>query len=310
MMKNISLVFGLMLLFLGAIAQQEPTFTQYFVNDMAYNPAIAGSKTYNSLVLQTRQQWLGFEGAPFSTNISYHGAINNRSAMGGYFMFEQTTPSMQANLHLNYAYHVPLNYDKVNLSFGIGSKLMYYNLDFDQEDMPSGIDPAFSASAYEKILADVESGVYLYGRNFYVGYAAINLLQSSFNGEAGQGFSRNNELRNYYGMTGYRFRIINNDWQLEPSILLRHEEGQVRTFDISGRIFYLNNNWTGVTYCTNGTLAFVVGFLANNNMHIAYSYDQTLVGEIMHYNYGTHELSISFRIPTMASQRHIGFWGY
>ena len=154
---------------------------------MVYNPAISGSKSYNSFVLQTRQQWLGFEGAPLSANISYHSAINNRSAMGGYFMFEKTSPSMQANLHLNYAYHVPLNYDKVNLSFGIGSKLMYYNLDLNQDDLPSGQDPAFSASSYDKFLADVESGIYLYGRNFYIGYSAINLLQSSFNEEAGGG---------------------------------------------------------------------------------------------------------------------------
>ena len=309
-MRKISLMFLGILLFLGAVAQQEPTFTQYFVNDMVYNPAISGSKSYNSFVLQTRQQWLGFEGAPLSTNISYHSAINNRSAMGGYLMFEKTSPSMQANLHLNYAYHVPLNYDKVNLSFGIGSKLMYYNLDFNQDDLPSGQDPAFSANSYEKFLADVESGIYLYGRNFYIGYSAINLLQSSFNGEAGEGFSQNNEFRNYFGMMGYRLSIINNDWQLEPSILLRQEEGQIRTFDLSGRIFYLENNWAGITYRTNGTLAFIVGFLANNNMHIAYSYDQTLVGQIMQYNYGTHELSISFRIPTLASQRHIGFWEY
>ena len=45
-----------------------------------------------------------------------------------------------------------------------------------------------------------------------------------------------------------------------------------------------------------------------NNMHISYSYDHTFSGEIMQYNYGTHEFVIAFRIPTMATQRHIRFW--
>jgi hypothetical protein len=35
-------------------AQQQILFDQYFINDVIYNPAISGSKTYNPLVVQTR----------------------------------------------------------------------------------------------------------------------------------------------------------------------------------------------------------------------------------------------------------------
>ena len=132
-MREIILILSV-LLSVSLFAQQEPLFTQYYNNDMAINPAVSGSKTYNSLSMQTRQQWLGFEGAPLSTNINYHGALNNRSAMGGYLMFDKANPSLQANLQLNYAYHIPLNYNKVNLSFGVGAKLMYYNLDFKNDN--------------------------------------------------------------------------------------------------------------------------------------------------------------------------------
>jgi len=30
----------------------------------------------------------------------------------------------------------------------------------------------------------------------------------------------------------------------------------------------------------------------------------------MQYTYGTHEIGLSYKIQTRASQRHIGFWGY
>ena len=66
-MKRISLI--LSLLVSVTLFAQEPLFTQYYVNDMILNPAISGSKTYNPVTIQTRQQWLGFEGAPFSTSI-------------------------------------------------------------------------------------------------------------------------------------------------------------------------------------------------------------------------------------------------
>jgi type IX secretion system PorP/SprF family membrane protein len=297
------------LLGISAFAQQEPLFTQYYVNDMALNPAISGSKTYNPLTIQTRQQWLGFEGAPLSSNISYHGALNDRSAMGGYLMFDQTYPALQANLHLNYAYHIPLNYDKVNLSFGLGAKVMYHNLDFNTDDLPAGEDKAFSASAYDKTLSDASSGVYLYGHNFYAGFSVSNMFQSSFNTPVKGSPYPNSEYRNYYGMGAYRYNIMNNDWQFEPSFLIRKMQYQRSITDLTTRILYLENNWAGLTYRTNGTAVFAFGFGANN-MNISYSYDHTLSGEIMEHTYGTHEIGITIKVQTLVTQRHIGFWAY
>ena len=307
-MKKIILILSI-LLSVSVFAQQEPLFTQYYVNDMVINPAISGSRTYNPLTIQTRQQWLGFEGAPLSSNISYHGALNNRSAMGGYLMFDKATPAMQANLHLNYAYHIPLNYDKINLSFGLGAKLKYYNLDFNPEDLPPGVDPAYSASAFDNTSGDASTGTYLYGRNFYLGFAAVNLFQTTFNTSVGNSPVDNNAFRNYYFMGAYRFDIINNDWQLEPSFLYRKMVLHNKVMDLTSRIFYLKDTWVGLTYRTDQALAIGMGF-AKNKMHFSYSYDYSFAGEIMQYTFGTHEIGIAFRIETMTTKRHIGFWGY
>jgi type IX secretion system PorP/SprF family membrane protein len=307
-MREIILILSVFLS-VSVFAQQELLFTQYYNNDMAINPAVSGSKTYNSLSMQTRQQWLGFEGAPLSTNINYHGALNNRSAMGGYLMFDKANPSLQANLQLNYAYHIPLNYNKVNLSFGVGAKLMYYNLDFKNEDLPPGIDPAYSGNAYDNTLGDASAGTYLYGRNFYLGFSASNLFQSTFNTAISLSPVSNQLFRNYYTMGAYRFNIMNRDWQLEPSFLMRKMEFHENITDITTRIIYLKDTWGGLTYRTDGTLVFGFGFVANK-LHISYTYDHTFAGEIMQYTYGTHEIGLSFRIETLASQRHIGFWDY
>ena len=295
----------------NVFAQQEPLFTQYYVNDMFINPAVSGSKSYNPLTLQTRQQWLGFEGAPLSTNISYHGTLNHngRSAMGGYFMFDKATPTLQANLHLNYAYHVPLNYNDVKLSFGLGAKLMYHNIEFNKNDIPPGTDPAFSTKSYDKTLADASSGVYVYGKEFNVGFSISNMFQSSFNNEVQGSPYSNSEYRNYYGMGAYKFNVINNDWELEPSFLIRKLQYQKGLIDITTRIIFLENNWAGLAFRNNGTAIFSLGFGANN-MHISYSYDYSFSDEITQYTYGTHELGISFRMGALSSQRHTGFWGY
>ena len=115
-----------------------------------------------------------------------------------------------------------------------------------------------------------------------------------------QKFNPNNAELNlkigiYYGMGAYRFNIINNDWQLEPSFLIRKMHFQSSMTDLTTRILYLENTWGGLTYRTNGTAILSMGF-GTENMNISYSYDHTFAGEIMPYTYGTHELGISFRI--------------
>ena len=291
-------------LVINAFAQQEPLFTQYYVNGMVINPAVSGSKTYNHLVIQTRKQWLGFEGAPLTSNISYHGYLNNRSAMGGYVMFDKAYPNMQANIHLNYAYHIPLDYDQVNLSFGLGVKAMYYNLDFNREDLPPGPDPAFSIAAYDKILADASSGVYLYSRNFSLGFSVSNMFQSSFITPVSGSPYGNLGFRNYYGLTAYRFNI-DSDWQFEPSFLIRRIQFQSNIMDLTTRVLYLEDTWAALTYRTNGTAVFGFGF-GVDDIHISYSYDHTFVGEIMQYTKGAHELAIAFNINRIGTRRDSG----
>ena len=299
------------LLFVGLtsflFAQQSPVYSQYFVNELAYNPAVAGSKPYNPFVIITRQQWLGFQGAPLTANISYHGALNNRSAMGGSLYHDQTGQAGSSVFELDYAYHVPLDKDRVNIAFGIGAKAMYYTLDLEAGNLPPGEDPAFSANAYNRFLADVSSGLYLYGQNFYAGYSVLNMIQSNFNKEAGDGFSKNYLHRNYMGMLGYRYEY-NRDIHFEPSVLIRKTESTKSQYDFSTRVFFQDAFWTGLSVRTNGSMSAVIGFRAGE-MHITYTYDH-FFNAINAYQNGTHELSISFKVPSILSQRHISFWTY
>ena len=294
MIKKLSFYLCLMVLSLEVSSQQAVMFSQYFINDVIYNPAISGSKDYNQLTIQTRQQWLGFEGAPLSANISYHGALNNRSAMGGFLDHDRTSPSSQSNLQINYAYHVPLNYDRTFLSFGIGAKFMYYNLDFQVDDLPPGNDPAFSSKAFEDFLGDVSSGIYLYNDNLFMGYSVVNMLQSSFNDQAGYDFSRNVEERVYYGILGYRFQL-DRDWAIEPSVFLRHLENSYQEYNLSTRVLYSDQIWTAISARSNSSLSFSLG-TNSDNVQFAYSFDHYF-GEISHYQNGTHEITISFRVP-------------
>lgn len=278
-------------------AQYDPLFTQYYDNGIINNPAISGSNLNSPLTIQTRQQWLGFERAPVTTNISYHKALNNRSAMGGFLIYDKAYPLIRANLQLSYAYHVPLDYDKINLSFGIGANLMYYNLDFNVEDLPPVSDIALSTNSYDKILGDASAGIYLYSENFNCGFSVTNLLQPEFKKSIAESPYSNLEYRNYYGAIAYKFKIINNDWHLQPSLIVRKMQFSNSVSDLSSRIFYSQKIWFGSGYRSDGTGIFAFGFL-NDNMNISYSYDHTLAGQISEYSYGSHELVITFNLSS------------
>jgi type IX secretion system PorP/SprF family membrane protein len=214
--------------------------------------------------------------------------------MGGYLEHDRTNPSNQTNLQINYAYHVPLNSDNTYLSFGLGAKAMYYYLNFEAGELPPGNDPAYNDKSYENFLGDASSGLYLYNEKFHVGYSVINMLQSSFNKEAGDGFGKNIEERIYYGMAGYKFRI-DRDWHIEPSVLLRHRDNGNHEYNFSTRIFYMDQIWTGLSVRSNQSLSLSVG-TNSDKIQFAYSFDHYF-GEISQYQLGTHEVTMSIMIP-------------
>ena len=68
-----------------------------------------------------------------------------------------------------------------------------------------------------KCLADFSTGLYLYNKNFSLGFSALNILQSSFNGEVftnslnqsvSNSFGENIEIRHFYLTGSYRGNII------------------------------------------------------------------------------------------------------
>ena len=55
---------------------------------------------------------------------------------------------------------MPLDYDNFNLSFGISSKLIYYNLDYTELEIPVSNDNAISNKTYTKISPEASAGVF------------------------------------------------------------------------------------------------------------------------------------------------------
>ena len=77
------LLLGLSLL-IGIVsnAQQIPHHSQYMFNDFFINPAVAGTKSYQPIMVTARNQWVGLSDAPTTQTMSFHGSWINNMGLG------------------------------------------------------------------------------------------------------------------------------------------------------------------------------------------------------------------------------------
>ena len=112
MNKYITIICVCMLFFLSKknYAQQLPIYSQYMFNDYLINSAYAGTYEFTPIILNHRNQWIGFgESAPQTSSISLHGSMGKNSALGSSMVYDKTYPISTTQMELSYAYHTILN---------------------------------------------------------------------------------------------------------------------------------------------------------------------------------------------------------
>ena len=126
-MKNRFLL-SFIIMGIGASAQQLPAFSQYFLNDLVLNPAVAGTKEYVPVSLTHRTQWADFKDAPTSQLLSVHGSVNNKMGVGLLLTNHETGPTQLVSAQFAYSYQLKIN-DSTKLSFGVSPMIMQYTLE-------------------------------------------------------------------------------------------------------------------------------------------------------------------------------------
>ena len=134
--------------------------------------------------------------------------------------------------------------------------------------------------------------------NFYLGYSINNLLESSFLKELGDGIQGNNRYKHYYFTGAYKFQIIDKDWHIDPSFLIRKLQDLKDQYTITTRIIYLGDYWSSISVRTNKTIAFGIGLRLSNTLHFGYSYDHDFANSFSGQNYFPEEMErLSFYKP-------------
>ena len=279
----------------ATIAQQLPQFTSYQLNPFSYNPAFAGVDGTTQMNALIRNQWAGVNEAPETNVLNAYGLLHNeKMAIGGTAFKDAAGPDSRVGLSASYAYHLKVS-DKMNLSLGLSLGLLQYRLDHTVIIPFDDGDPVFNSGILSSVVPTASFGAYLHGQDFYVSFAAPQILSSSFNvtDDLDNGLLFGG-LTNHFFLGGGYIKELSSDFDLEPSILLMYAQPAPIAIDVMTKVTYKDYIWSAVSYRLGDALSLYIGYDISDQFYIAYGHD-FVVSELSSATSGSNEFKLGFR---------------
>ncbi len=305
-MRSTFLVIVLLLgIVYASFAQQEIQYTQYILNYYLLNPALTGSQAPYDIMLGHRHQWTGLEGAPTTSWLSVHKALNyprvnvrrrrGHHGVGGFVIRDQAGPFQQTQAHLSYAYHLPLS-QKYTASVGVSAGLKQIGVDRAQVVFIQNPDDTYFGNyASTTIEPDGKLGLWLYSSRLFMGASVHQVF--SFPQENRQESTEFSVplTHHYYATLGYRL-ALDRDVSLIPSLLLKTAYRTPPQMDVNLKLRYQKMVWGGVSYRYQDAIAVMVGTTLREKFTLSYSYDAS-VTRLSNSSNGSHEVVLGLTLP-------------
>jgi type IX secretion system PorP/SprF family membrane protein len=281
---------------------QQLTFnSQYMLNPYLINPAAAGTNERLNVATSFRQQWAGFNDAPRTQMLSFNMLAGENMGVGAVLYNDITGPLRNIGFTGSYAYHLDVNNDN-KISFGLSLSLTQHVLDANSFILNDDVDATLNSGNMKSLNPDAAFGIQYYGKNYHIGIAAPQLIENKY--KFGNDFEEiNRHVRHYYLTGAYKFEI-NEEFEIEPSTLLKYAPAAPFQFDINARLIYAGSMWVGLSYRDRASMVAMVG-MERAQFKIGYSYDY-VISNIRNYSGGTHELYLSFVLKKGSSRSSFG----
>ena len=295
-MKKIRILILALLLPYGIVCgQQDPVLSNYMFNTQTYNPGYSGMSGMITATALTRQQWVGFPGAPstmiFNVNTPF-SLFGLRSGAGLLVEADRFGFSNDIGLSLSYSYLFTLGTGTLGAGISAGMLNMtispeWYIRSGPGHTPPSG-DPLIPENDESFIAPDISAGIYYQGLNYYAGISVTHLNQPKVKySETATYVSRQ-----YYLTAGYYFRLPNPAFELIPSVFIVND-GATTQYLATGMVRYNKKIWGGVSYRISDAITGFAGIELYNGLKVGYGYDFP-ISEIRKGTSGSHEFLVSY----------------
>lgn len=271
-------------------AQQDPLYSQYMFNTLAFNPAYAGSADVFTVMALSRHQWVGFDGAPATQTVLAHSPLKAQNlALGFSAINDKIGPSRQTAAYADFAYRIRTGED-TRLSFGLKGGINMYQADLAKLSTVE-VDPS-NVNTASQLLPNFGFGLYWRSPRYYVGVSAPKLLENEFDAVNATAVVQSSEARHYFLIAGY-VMDLSRDIKFKPSFMFRTVEGAPLSLDVNANFLLRERIWFGAMYRLGNAFGVMAQYQLNDQLRAGYAFDLTTT-RMGAYNAGTHEIMLSY----------------
>ncbi len=284
-----------------AQAQQQPLHTMFMYNKLLINPAYAGYHEHPCATAIVRQQWLGFDGAPETQSLSFHGPLSSqRIGIGFNIQRRSIGVSSATTFDGIYDYRIPMG--NGTLCLGVQASARFLKVDYSDPAVKTvqdiNLDPGVESVSDSKFLANVGAGLYYYTPSFYLGLSSPRLMNSDIDFELNNLFTAR-EQAHFYGMAGLSLRL-NHQLHFVPQVLVRYTKAAPVDVDLNLGLRWREDYAVGITLRKGGIddqLLESVDLIASarilRGLRLAAAYDFTL-SDLRKYSDGSVEVMLMY----------------
>lgn len=270
-----NLIFSILMMSAFALfAQQEPQYTHYAFNRLAYNPAIAGSMGNGVLAALYRNQWSGIDGAPRTAIVSGHMPVfGNRAGMGLTLTNDQIGMTTSNFGVLSYAYRIPVT-ERAVLSIGLQGEVEYSSFDWSKANLAQKTDQLAGSQAASKIGANAGTGIYLKTPRYYVGFSVPRLFKNTLYKSINNQNKTNRDFRSYYVSAGATFPLSTNV-SFIPMTMVSFGPSVPTSFDLGANFLFMKKFGIGANWRALDSFDGLIQMQLTNRLKAGFAYDFT-----------------------------------
>ena len=292
---------------------QDPTFSQFYANQLYLSPSFAGATTQNRFSLNYRNQWPAVPGVFNTYSISFDKALPNFNSGIGVLATYDVAGSgnlSTTNIGLLYSYDFNIN-KRWHIRPGVNFKFYYLGLDigklvFNSQITGSGTSPSVTPPPFDNV-ADVDfaTSALAYNDRTWAGFTLDHLLtpKTSFYG---------NDATvpvkfNFYGGTQIlkKTRLRQKIQDVLSVAINFQKQGKFYQSDLG--LYYYKDPlifglwYRGIPFATSQAGDAIIGLIGikTSQLHIGYSYDFT-ISNLIGSTGGAHEISIVYEFNNLS----------
>ena len=303
MIRNYILSFAFVMLASLMNAQQDPQFTQWYMDPVVNNIGAAGQSNLSNISAFYRQQWVGINHSPVTTLLNFDSRFNDGPFGIGVQLYQDeigNESNTMIKLGPSYTFNPNSSGTKfsVGLSASVFSKKIGHVYDWVTPDTPVIDDNAIPNGTQSDLTVDVDFGFFMRNSDrFYAGLSSTHLAETAFNDLSIR------PSRHYYLMGGYNFDLSGDQLVLRTNFLTKTDLAAT-AIDFNVNLLINEMLWAGVSYRPGDAIAPVLGYqlrmekqeqitTSEQFLRIGYSYDVT-TSELQTYSQGSHEIFLSY----------------